>query len=375
MSNLNTPDAGVSTAELELAQEAEERALSWHNRLLEVAGSSWIFGVLIVMVVVFSIMSPAFSTSFNLVNILSNAAIYVVLAVGETFVIIMAGIDLSVGSVLVFSGVVAAKAMGATGGSALGATNAGWGTVTLGIAAGLAAGGAWGLINGILVAKAKIPPLIATLGTLGAALGLAQVLTNGVDLSGIPTKMTNAFGSGKVLEIPSIVICAGVIALVAGIVLSCTRFGRYTYAVGSNAESTRRAGINVDRHVISVYALQGLLVGAAAILNLARFTTTTIGSHGNDNLTVISGVVLGGTSLFGGRGGIFRTVVGILIPVVLASGLVIVGVQAFWQTVAVGIVLVVAVYIDQMRRRPRKRARRRRRSPRQSHSSTKGEVL
>jgi ribose transport system permease protein len=141
-----------------------------------------------------------------------------------------------------------------------------------------------------------------------------------------------------------------VVALVFGVILSQTRFGRYTYAIGSNQEAVRRAGVNVDRHLIKVYALTGTLAGLAGFMSLARFGTTTIGGHSTDNLDAIAGVVIGGTSLFGGVGTILGTVFGVFIPAVLENGFVIVGVEAFWQQVAVGAVLIIAVYLDQLRR-------------------------
>jgi len=151
------------------------------------------------------------------------------------------------------------------------------------------------------------------------------------------------------------VLIAGIVTIVLGLVLHLTRFGRYTYAVGSNTEAARRAGINVDRHLIKVYALSGLLSGLGGLLSLAYFTTTTISGHTTDNLTAISAVVIGGTSLFGGVGAMFGTVVGVFIPVVLASGLVIVGLQSFWQQVMIGAILIAAVYFDQLRRRAKSR--------------------
>jgi ribose transport system permease protein len=146
------------------------------------------------------------------------------------------------------------------------------------------------------------------------------------------------------------VIISLVVALVFGVILAQTRFGRYTYAIGSNQEAVRRAGVNVDRHLIKVYALTGTLAGLAGFMSLARFGTTTIGGHSTDNLDAIAGVVIGGTSLFGGVGTILGTVFGVFIPAVLENGFVIVGVEAFWQQVAVGAVLIVAVYLDQLRR-------------------------
>ena len=156
------------------------------------------------------------------------------------------------------------------------------------------------------------------------------------------------------LGIPYLVLVALAVAIVLGIVLAQTRFGRYTYAIGSNEEAVRRAGVNVDRHLIKVYALAGTLSGLAGFMNLARFGTTTIGGHATDNLNAIAAVVIGGTSLFGGIGTILGTVFGVFIPAVLQNGFVIVGVQAFWQQVAVGAVLIVAVYLDQLRRSRRR---------------------
>jgi len=151
------------------------------------------------------------------------------------------------------------------------------------------------------------------------------------------------------------VLIAAVVTIVCGLILHLTRFGRYTYAIGSNPEAARRAGINTSRHLIKVYGLAGLLSGLGGVLSLAYFNTTTISGHTTDNLTAISAVVIGGTSLFGGSGTMFGTVVGVFIPVVLASGLVIMSVQSFWQQVVIGAILILAVYFDQLRRRARLR--------------------
>jgi ribose transport system permease protein len=280
-------------------------------------------------------------------NTATDAAVLLVLAVGQTFVIITAGIDLSVGAVLVFSGVLATRGMSAVGGN-------GWGTILVGLAIALGCGLGWGLINGFLVAKAKIGALIATLGTFGMALGLAQVVTGGVDQSDVPSKLVNTIGNGRLFgEIPWLVVIAFVVALVFGVLLAATRFGRHTFAVGSNEEATRRAGISVDRQLLKVYALAGALSGLAGFLSVARFATTTIAGHATDNLQSITAVVIGGTSLFGGIGSILGSVFGVFIPAVLQNGFVITGVQPFWQQVAVGAVLIAAVYLDQLRRRRR----------------------
>jgi ribose transport system permease protein len=302
--------------------------------------------ILIGIVVIFSILQfSEFATVSNVRNIATDVSILLVIAVGMTFVIVTAGIDLSVGSVLVFSGVIAGKLMESVGGD-------NWGVILIGLAGALVAGTAWGTLNGVLITKARVPPLIVTLGTLGMALGIAQVITDGVDLRSVPFTLVDTVGTGLLFsQVPWLVVVAAVVAVVFGVVLAMTRFGRYTYAIGSNVEAARRSGINVDRHLIKVYALAGFLSGVAGFMSLARFSTTTIGGHATDNLSAIAGTVLGGTSLFGGVGTMAGTVIGMFIPVVLQNGFVITGVKPFWQQVAVGAVLIVAVYLDQLRRR------------------------
>jgi ribose transport system permease protein len=301
--------------------------------------------VLAVIVIIFAAIKPgAFLTVFNIRGIVQNTAILTVLAVGMTFVIITGGIDLSVGSVLVFSGVVCDKAMAGLGGQ-------GWGTAILGALVAIGCGLGWGLLNGFLVARAKVPPLIVTLGTLGMALGLAEVFTGGVDLRNVPTVMVNTVGFGNIVwQIPGLAVIAAVIIVIGAVILHRTRFGLHTYAIGSNPEAGRRSGVNVPRHLIMVYTLCGLLAGFAGWLNLAFFQSTTIGGQTSTNLSVIAGVVIGGTSLFGGYGSILGSVIGVFIPATLQDGFVIIGVQPFWQQVVVGAVLIAAVYVDQQRR-------------------------
>ncbi|WP_045741690.1 MULTISPECIES: ABC transporter permease [Actinoplanes] len=304
----------------------------------------WILGVLLVIIVAFSAAAgDKFLSAGNFSLIAQNIAVWAVLGVGMTFVIITSGIDLSVGSVLVFSSVIAAKTMQAVGGD-------GWSTAFAGVLAALASGVLWGLLNGFLIAKAKIPALIVTLGSLSVALGLAQVVTGGIDIRSVPEVLTDFNIYVKVLGIPALPFVALIVVVLGGILLHKTRFGRYTYAVGSNELGARRVGINVDRHLILVYALSGAMAGLGAVLALAQFGTTTIAGQSLTNLNVIAAVVIGGTSIFGGEGSIFGTVIGLFIPAVLQAGFVIIGVESFWQGVAVGSVLVAAVYVDQSRR-------------------------
>jgi ribose transport system permease protein len=325
-------------------EEAPER-VPWWQRLVT-GSSTWIGLILAGLIIVFAGLEyNSFVSSSNARNIATDAAVLLVLAVGMTYVIITAGIDLSVGAVLVFSGVVSIKLMNAVGGN-------GWGTIILGLLAALGSGLAWGVFNGFLVAKARIPALIVTLGSLGMALGFALLITGGVDERSVPTKLIDTIGTGLLFgQIPYLVVIAFTVAIVFGVMLAATRFGRNTYAIGSNEEAARRAGIAVDRHLIKVYALTGTLAGLAGFMNLARFSTTTIGGHDTDNLQAIAAVVIGGTSLFGGIGTVLGSVFGVFIPAVLQNGFVIIGVQPFWQQVAVGAVLIGAVYLDQLRRR------------------------
>src|SRR6266511_2518178 len=326
---MSTP-TNTAAAPAQPVQEPEGAPLA---RRLLTANSTWTFAILIVLVVFFSVAAPpgTFLSQYNITQIATNAAIYLV---------------------LVLSGILAAEYILHHGGY-----RATWPHIIVGIVISLVTGTVWGVLQGALVAKAKVPPFIVTLGGLGAALGLAQIVTNGNDVAGgAPNRLVETLGLGKLFgEIPWLVIVAVATTVAFGLVLANTRFGRYTYAVGSNAEAVRRAGIRVDRHLIKVYALARLMAGVAGMMSLAFFHTTTIAGHSYDNLNVITAVVMGGTSLFGGRGTVVGTVIGVFIPAVLNSGLVILGVQTYWQSVAVGAVLVGAVYVDQLRRRSRER--------------------
>jgi ribose transport system permease protein len=205
----------------------------------------------------------------------------------------------------------------------------------------------------VLIARARIPALIVTLGSLGMALGFAQIITGGLDVRAVPELLITYVGTGSIAGIPTLVVIAAFTALVAGFLLHVTRFGQWTFAVGSNSEAARRSGIPVKSQLVKVYTLSGALAGLAGIMAVARFSTTTIGGHSSDSLATISAVVLGGTSLFGGMGTISGTVVGMFIPIILLNGFVILGIPPFWQTVTMGAVLVLAVWIDQLKRRAR----------------------
>ena len=322
-------------------------------RRLISANEAWTVIALLAIMIYFTAAAPGkFLTTSDLSNIAANAAPLLVMAIGQTYVILTAGIDLSVGSVLVFAGVVAGEyyqhhpAAGA---------NVGWGVILVGMLIALGVGMAFGAVQGFVIAKAKVPPLITTLAGLLVAEGFSYLITGGSDIRSVPNRLESTIGLGSVGGVPWLVIISFALTIVFGLILAYTRFGRYTYAVGSNAEAARRAGIKVDGHLIKVYALQGLLSGAAGLLSLAYFGTTTISGHSTDNLTVITAVVLGGASLFGGRGSMFGTLLGVFIPAMLLTGLVILAVNQYWQYVAIGLVLGAAVYLDQFRRRLRER--------------------
>lgn len=327
------------------------RARRFNFGALSGVSSLWILAALLLIYIVFAALKPgAFLTSFNFTNIAINTAILLIMAVGQTYVISTGGIDLSVGSVLVMSSVVAALVTKSLVDSQ-GATAS---AIAIGGALGILTGVLWGVINGLLVAFAHIPPLIVTLGTMGMALGFAQIITGGNDVHGMPSLLISSVGQGRLGGVlPYMVLIAVVIAVLGAIFLNQTKFGRYTLAIGSDKEAARRNGISVSRHLVKVYALSGALAGLSGWLALARFGSTTIGGFSTVNLDTIAAVVLGGTSLFGGVATILGTVIGALIPTTLQNGFTILGIEPFWQSVAVGAVLIAAVYYDQHQRKRR----------------------
>src|SRR6266508_2814005 len=248
-----TVRAQAEPGEAGAVEEVEEEQRSLIRRLLT-ANTSWTLLVLFSLVLGFTLARPTqFGTLFNFRNIAIDGATLLVMSVGMTFVIITGGIDLSIGSVLLFSGVIAAKVMAAVDHSQNGSVS----QILLGLLAALAVGLGWGLLNGVLIAKGRIPALIVTLGT---ALGSAQLITGGVDVRGLPLMLGNTIGNGDLeltgmgflFRIPWIVFVAAGVTILGGIALAATRFGRHTYAIGSNAEAARRAGIAVDRHLIRI---------------------------------------------------------------------------------------------------------------------------
>jgi ribose transport system permease protein len=328
------------------------------QRLLYFLSRSWLFVFLLLLVLYFWLTTPpgTFLTWSNLSQIGLTTSEVVLLAIGETFVIVTAGIDLSIGAILFFAGVAGGEVMLTLSGSRDQVINGQYPHASLGIAVGILvcilSGLAWGLFNGVVITRLRLPPIIVTLGTMAMAFGFGDLIDGGSYLPApVPPSFSAGFGSGKFLGIYYPIWVAVLILGAAHLLFQHARFGRYTCAIGSNSEGTRRTGIDVDRHIVKVYGLAGLLAGVAAVLDLAIFTNTTSVAHQTDNLSAISAVVIGGTSVFGGVGSVLLSAVGAFIPTVLQNGLVIKDVQPFWQEVVVGATIIIAVYLDQVRRR------------------------
>lgn len=335
-----------------------EATSSRRQQALYLLSRTWLFFFLICLIVLFWQWAPpaTFLTWSNLSQIALYTSEVVLLAIGETFVITTAGIDLSIGGILFFAGVAGGEVMLALSGTSAQTLAGKYPHASYAIPAGIVvcvlAGGTWGLINGLIITRLKLPAIIVTLGTMAMTFGFGDLIDGGSYLPApVPPGLTHGFGSGKFLGLYYPIWVALVILVGAHLVYQYTRFGRYTAAIGSNEEGTRRTGIAVDRHIVKVYALCGLLAGTAAVIDLAIFTNTTSVAHQGDNLSAISAVVIGGTSVFGGVGTILLSAVGAFIPTVLQNGLVIKSVPPFWQEVVVGMTIVVAVYLDQLRRR------------------------
>ena len=263
-------------------------------------------GVLVLLIILFSVGArPASLTALTLTNILASTAVFLLLSLGETFVMIAGAIDISVGSMLGLGGVAGALYMSNNyhggNGFTTSAGSGGTGLLIVGTLISLAVGLGGGLLNGTLVAYLKINSLIVTLATYGAFLGFADLLSNGVPVVNLPPASVTV-GTGEVWNIPYIVFIAAAIALVLSWVAKNTRFGLYTYAVGASREAVRRSGVNVKRHTLMLFGLAGTLAGLAGMINACHFQTALSTSGANDLLVAIVAVVIGGTPLTGGEG-------------------------------------------------------------------------
>ena len=304
---------------------------------------------LLFLIMYLSFATPYFFTVSNLLNITRQSSINAILAIGQTMVIICAGIDLSVGAVLALSASMSAVAMSY------------WElSFGVGILLGLGTGALMGFTTGVIITKGRIPDFIATLGMMAAARGLALILTQGLP---VPSHFTALklvgylppeliwLGSGDVLGIPIPALIIAAVAILGWMILTHTTLGRAIYAVGGNREAARFSGINIERTRIIAYTIMGLLAGVAGIVLTGRLNSANALMGEGAELQSISAVVIGGTNLFGGEGGVFGSLIGAFIMGVLGNGLNLLNVSAFWQRLIMGLIIIGVVVFDQWRRR------------------------
>jgi ribose transport system permease protein len=289
---------------------------------------------LLILVIVLSFMSPYFLTIPNILNIIRQVSIIAIVSFGMTMVILTGGIDLSVGSMLAFAGAISAGMM----------VNSGF-NVFLAILIGLAAGTALGFFNGLAVAKAKLPAFIVTLAMMTVARGFTLIYTDGRPISGF-NETFRFFGAGYLGRIPIPVVIMFMFLIVIYVLLKKTPLGRYIYAIGGNETATKLSGINTDKIKIAVYALNGFLAAVSGIILTSRLNSAQPMAGEGYELDAIAAVVLGGTSLSGGSGTVIGTIVGALIIAVLNNGLNLLNVSSFYQLVAKGAVILLAVFLD-----------------------------
>jgi inositol transport system permease protein len=304
---------------------------------------------LIVLMAAFAIGEPRFLTPFNLFNVLRQVSIYGLLAVGMTFVILTAGIDLSVGALLAFSGLVmAAVAKGGIAnrfsvGEGTDALGYGWQLAAL---AAIAVGLAGGFLQGFAITRLKVPPFVVTLGGMSVFRGAALLFAEGGPISGFGPDLV-WWGQGRIFgQVPIPVIVFLTFAVLAHIVLRYTRYGRQVYAVGGNPEAARLSGLDVRWVITSVYVIMGFFAGLGSFVLAARLNSAEAVAGTGYELTVIASVVIGGTSLFGGVGTIFGTVIGTILIGVLLNGLVLMSVSSYIQQIIIGVIIVLAVAFD-----------------------------
>lgn len=297
------------------------------------------FAGLLLLSFVFSIATDTFLTVNNLLTVALQTAAVAMLAMAETYVIITAGIDLSIGSILAVAGIVCGKTL-----------LAGFG-IPLSVLAGVLVGGVCGLANGLAITRLGIAPFIATLGMMSIARGVAYVITDSLPVSGLPEDFY-FLGGGTILGIiPVPVVITILMALLFGFILNKTAFGRYIYALGSNEDAARLSGVNIAKTLNGVYIVSGLLSGLVGVMLTARLVSAQAQAGIGYELDAIAAAIIGGTSPLGGSGTILGTMIGAGIMGILRNGLNLLSVNAFWQQIAIGLVIIVAVYIDKIRRK------------------------
>jgi ribose transport system permease protein len=296
------------------------------------------FSGLFVLGLVFTILSPYFFSVSNLLTVATQTAVIAIIAIGQTYVLITGGIDLSIGSNIALSAMVAGLFMRANL------------PVPLAILAGLLTGTIAGAVSGILVAFGKLPPFIATLGTMTAVRGLSLTVTQAIPISGLPKAFT-VWGTGATLGIPNPVIVMIFLTLIFGFILAKTKLGRHIYATGSNFEAARLSGVNTKKVLIAVYVFSGLLAAFAGLLMAARIISAQPAAGEGYELDAVASSVIGGTSTMGGEGTVAGTFIGAFVIGVLRNGLNLVGVTPFIQKIVIGIVIVGSVFFDRIKRK------------------------
>ncbi len=289
---------------------------------------------LVVIVVVLSLLSPYFLTTNNITNVFRQAALQFMMSAGLTIVVLTGGIDLSIGAVLGLA-------------ACLGASLIATGDVVPGILAALAAGLACGLVNGILVAYVRLPPFIATYGMLWIAFGLGYVFMRGSVIYGMPPEF-RVFGAGFVGPVPVPILVALVLLAALVVLLRYTPLGRSFYAIGGNVNAARLSGMPVRRRTMMAYAISGLLAGFAGLIVIARTNAADAGLGEELLLPTIAAVVLGGTSLMGGVGGVVGTAIGSLILALIINGMNLLGVDTYWQWGVLGALIILSVLADEI---------------------------
>jgi len=302
---------------------------------------------LILMITAFGLFAEGFFTLNNCLTVLQQISVNICLSVGMTLIILTGGIDLSVGSVLAFSGAIMAGML--KSGMELEGLNLYIGFTVIGaICGGILIGSSLGLFNGFMITRFRVPPFVATLAMLTIARGATKLYTGGEAITGLGDNFAQ-IGSGRlILGIPNQVFIAALVVGIASILLTKTRFGRHIYAVGGNEEAAKLSGLNVKRIKIMAYSIAGALSAVGGLMLTSKLNSATPVAGEGYELDSIAAVVIGGTSLSGGRGSVWGTVLGALIIGVLNSGLVIMGVDPFWQKVIKGFVILLAVVIDRL---------------------------
>ncbi len=310
----------------------------------------WVAGVDVLLVLAFGFASSnhVFFNGSNFTNMALDAAQVVLLAAGSAMLLGAGELDISLGANVILSSVVGGRVMVDVGGvdhETLSTYQHLGRGIAVGVVAAIVAGGLFGLVNGLIVTRLRVNSFITTLGTLGIGAGLSLVVTGGSNVEGIPFSLQGKFGIRNLSGVPLPMVVSAAIVLVIWLVLVFTRFGLHTVAIGSSREAATRAGIAIDRHVLILFVTVGLMAGVSGVMDVSRFATTNLSGHQTDALSAIAGAVIGGTSLFGGRVSIPGAIFGALLAVILQTGLVILGLQPFYQLIAIGVVLIVAVYV------------------------------